>query len=193
MGPRPRNLKDRGLFRRIGFCAAIEDGPALLARRLEADVVQVPCSLLDQRAAQDGVLEAIADIGASVHLSSVFADGLLFAGGEDLPPELASHAQALSRTRRRLAEQRCDPMQAALAYALSLKGVDKVVASVASAAELRAILAAAHAPCPNLDWSGPWRLRRRRPSPPTPAPGSVAQPDPDVAGQSRLRHNPADC
>ena len=44
-------------------------------------------------------------------------------------------------------------MQAALAYALSLKGVDKVVASVASAAELRAILAAAHAPCPNLDWS----------------------------------------
>ena len=53
----------------------------------------------------------------------------------------------------RLAEQRCDPMQAALAYALSLKGVDKVVASVASAAELRAILAAAHAPCPDLDWS----------------------------------------
>ena len=44
-------------------------------------------------------------------------------------------------------------MQAALGYALSLKGVDKVVASVASAAELRAILAAAHAPCPNLDWA----------------------------------------
>ncbi|ASE39074.1 aldo/keto reductase [Brevundimonas vesicularis] len=150
---RARSLKDRGLFRRIGFCATIEDGPALLARRLEADVVQVPCSLLDQRAAQDGVLEAIADTGASVHLSSVFAGGLLFAGGDDLPAELASHAQALSRTRRRLAEQRCDPMQAALGYALALPGVDKVVASVASAAELRAILAAAHAPCPNLDWA----------------------------------------
>lgn len=150
---RMRSLKDKGLFRAIGFCAAIEDGPALLARRLEADVVQVPGSLLDQRAAQDGVLEAIAETGAAVHLSSVFAGGVLFAGGEDLPPELADHAQALSRTRRRLAERRCDPMQAALGYALSLKGVDKVVASVASAAELRAILAAAHAPCPDLDWA----------------------------------------
>ncbi len=150
---RMQALKQRGLFRRIGFCATIEDGPALLARRLEPDVVQIGCSLLDQRAAQDGVLDELAGMGVDVHLSSVFANGLLFAGGEDLPPEMAGHAQGLSRTRRRLAEMRCDPMQAALGYALSLKGVAMVVASVASAAELRAILAAAHAPCPNLDWA----------------------------------------
>jgi aryl-alcohol dehydrogenase-like predicted oxidoreductase len=48
---------------------------------------------------------------------------------------------------------RCDPMQAALGYALSLNSVAMVVTSVASAAELRAILAAAHAPCPRLDWA----------------------------------------
>lgn len=149
---RMQSLKQRGLFRRIGFCAAVEDGPALLARRLEPDVVQIGCSLLDQRAAQDGVLDELAGLGVSIHLSSVFANGLLFAGGEDLPPHMAGHAQGLSRTRRRLAEMRCDPMQAALGYALSLKSVAMIVASVASAAELRAILAAAHAPCPNLDW-----------------------------------------
>lgn len=150
---RLQKLKDRGLYRSIGFCAALEDQPEVLARRLGADVVQLPCNLLDQRAVRENVLDAIKDAGAAVHLSSVFAGGLLFAGGDDLPPELAEHAQALSRTRRRLAEQRCDPMQAALGYALSLKTVDKIVASVASAAELRAILAAAHAPCPDLDWS----------------------------------------
>ncbi len=43
-------LKDRGLYRRIGFCATIEDGPALLARRFQPDVVQLGCNLLDQRA-----------------------------------------------------------------------------------------------------------------------------------------------
>ncbi|WP_307417616.1 aldo/keto reductase [Brevundimonas nasdae] len=150
---RLQKLKDRGLYRSIGFCASLEDQPAMLARRLNADVVQLPCNLLDQRAVRENVLDAVKDAGAAVHLSSVFAGGLLFAGGDDLPPELAEHAQALSRTRRRLAEQRCDPMQAALGYALSLKAVDKIVASVASAAELRAILAAAHAPCPDLDWS----------------------------------------
>lgn len=146
-------LKDRGLFRRIGFRASLEDGPALLARRLQPDVVQLDCNLLDQRALRDGALAEVAAAGAAVHLSSIFAGGLLFAGGEDLPPHLAGHALALSRTRRRLAEQRCDPMQGALAFAFSLEGVEKVIASVASAAELRAILAAAHAPCPNIDWA----------------------------------------
>lgn len=146
-------LKDRGLFRRIGFRASLEDGPALLARRLQPDVVQLDCNLLDQRALRDGALAEVAAAGAAIHLSSIFAGGLLFAGGEDLPPHLAGHALALSRTRRRLAEQRCDPMQGALAFAFSLEGVEKVIASVASAAELRAILAAAHAPRPNIDWA----------------------------------------
>ena len=74
-------------------------------------------------------------------------------GTEGLPPEMAQHAHALSRTRRRLAEARVDPMQATLAYVMGLKEASAVVASVASAAELRAVLAAAHAPMPDLDWS----------------------------------------
>lgn len=146
-------LRDRGLFRRIGFCAAIEDGPALLARRLQPDVVQIPCNLLDQRAHRDGVLDELAALDVDVHLSSVFAGGYLFIGGDALPPELQAHAHALSRVRRRLAEARVDPMQATLAYALSLPQASRVIASVASAAELRALLAAAQAPTPDLDWA----------------------------------------
>lgn len=146
-------LKDRGLFKRIGFCAGVEDGPALLARRLNPDVVQIPCNLLDQRAARSGVLAELRALDVAVHLSSVFARGVLFMGTEALPPEMAQHAHALSRTRRRLAEARVDPMQATLAYVMGLKEASAVVASVASAAELRAVLAAAHAPMPDLDWS----------------------------------------
>ena len=150
---RLQGLKARGLYRRIGVCATLADGPALLARRLQPDVVQIGCNLLDQRADQDGTLAAIAGSGAEIHLSSVFAGGLLFAGGDSLPASWAGQAMALSRTRRRLAEQRCDPMQAALAYAFQLPGVTRVITSIASSAELRAVLAAAHAPCPKLDWS----------------------------------------
>lgn len=146
-------LKDRDLFKRIGFCAGVEDGPALLARRLNPDVVQIPCNLLDQRAARSGVLAELRALDVAVHLSSVFARGVLFMGTEALPPEMAQHAHALSRTRRRLAEARVDPMQATLAYVMGLKEASAVVASVASAAELRAVLAAAHAPMPDLDWS----------------------------------------
>jgi D-threo-aldose 1-dehydrogenase len=149
---RMRALKDRGLFRRIGFCATVEDGPALLARRFQPDVVQLPCNLLDQRVHRTGILDEIADLGADIHLSSVFAGGLMFMSGDALPADMAHHAPQLSRIRRRLAEARVDPMQATLAYTLGLPQVAAVVASAASAAELRAVVAAAHAPAPGLDW-----------------------------------------
>ena len=149
---RLKALKDRGLFKRIGFCARMEDGPTLLARRFEPDLVQLPCNLFDQRPVSEGVIGDLAVLGVDVHISSVFARGLLFASRENLPDHLAEHGAALSRTRRRLAEARVDPMQAALAFALGLPPVSAVIASVASAAELRAILAAAHAPRPDLDW-----------------------------------------
>jgi aryl-alcohol dehydrogenase-like predicted oxidoreductase len=44
-------------------------------------------------------------------------------------------------------------MQATLAYAMGLPEVSAVVASIASAAELRAVIAAAHAQTPALDWA----------------------------------------
>ncbi|WP_235561362.1 aldo/keto reductase [Brevundimonas sp. Root1279] len=150
---RLEGLKTRGLFKRIGFRARLEDGPALLARRFQPDVVQLPLNLLDQRAQRTGVLAELAGLGVSVHADSIFADGALFISGEALPPEMARHAHALSRIRRRLAEARLDPMQAALAYAHGLPEVSAAIASVASSAELRAVIAAANAPTPDLDWS----------------------------------------
>jgi aryl-alcohol dehydrogenase-like predicted oxidoreductase len=150
---RARALKDRGLYRRIGFLATMEDGPVLLARRFQPDVIQIPCNILDQRPVVEGVLSDLAGLGVEIHASSVFARGLLFANRETLPPALSGYGVALSRTRRRLAEARVDPMQAALAFCLNLPPVGAVIASVASAAEMRAVLAAAHAPSPDLDWS----------------------------------------
>lgn len=146
-------LKDRGLYRRIGFCASVEDGPALLARRFQPDIVQLKCNLLDQRAQHSGALSELASLDVTVHASSILADGLLFMNSEALPPEMHRYAPTLSRIRRRLAEARVDPMQATLAYALGLPEVSAVVASVASAAELRAVVAATHAPTPALDWA----------------------------------------
>jgi D-threo-aldose 1-dehydrogenase len=138
---RLERLKAQGLYRRIGLCAGPEDAPGLLSRRFTPDVVRVPCNLLDQRALHGGALENLVEAGIEVQVSAVFAHGLLFAGGD----AGVGHTPGLSRTRRRLAEARLDPMQAALAFGLSLPGAPTLVVSCASAAELRAMLAAVHA------------------------------------------------
>jgi aryl-alcohol dehydrogenase-like predicted oxidoreductase len=150
---RLEKLKGEGLYKRIGVSARGSDAPALIARRFRPDLIQLPCSLLDQRLVRDGVLATIAGLGVEVQIRSVFLNGLLFMPREALPPALADAGPRLSRIRRVLAESGADPLQAALAFARSRPEVSVVIVGVGSAAELRAVLAAAHAPTPDLDWS----------------------------------------
>jgi aryl-alcohol dehydrogenase-like predicted oxidoreductase len=160
MGPEGRllwatleKLKDEGLYQKIGVSVGASDEPVHLARRFRPDLIQISCSMLDQRAARTGVLSALKDLGAEVQLRSIFLRGLLFLPREALPRAIADAGPALSRVRRILAECGADPLQAALAYAFSRTEASSVIVGVASAAELRAILAAAAAPAPDLDWS----------------------------------------
>jgi aryl-alcohol dehydrogenase-like predicted oxidoreductase len=150
---RLERLKDEGFFQRLGVRAGPEDEPALLARRFRPDLMQISAGLLDQRLVADGAIEAIADLGVEVHLRSPFTHGVLFTPREALAAPLQAVGPRLSRIRRLLAEAGADPLQAALAFARSRPGVSSVIVGVASPAELRAVLAAASAPPPKLDWS----------------------------------------
>ena len=144
-------LKDEGVVGAVGIAACVCDDPAALARRFRPDLMQLPLSLLDQRLLVSGVLDELAGRGVELHLRSVFLHGLLFFDGaqDGAATPLSPH---ISRLRRVLAEAGADPMQAALAFALSRPQAAKVVVGVGSAAELRAVLRAADARGPALDW-----------------------------------------
>jgi aryl-alcohol dehydrogenase-like predicted oxidoreductase len=150
---RARGLKDAGLVDAIGISACVCDDPVGLARRFKPDLMQLPASLLDQRLVVDGALGDIAALGVEIHLRSVFMQGLLFLASHDLPPDVSELTPGLSRIRLALAEAGADPLQAALAFALSRREVSTIILGVASPLELRAVLAAAAAPAPALDWS----------------------------------------
>jgi aryl-alcohol dehydrogenase-like predicted oxidoreductase len=147
-----KRLRDEGLFARIGVSAYAEDDPLGLARRFRPDVMQVPTSLLDQRLIADGTLAEVAALGVEIQLHSIFLQGLLFVPRYGLPRELADAGPSLSRIRRTIAEAGADPLQAALSFALARPEASTVVVGVATAAELQAIVAAAAAPPPALDW-----------------------------------------
>ena len=150
---RLKRLKDQGLFERIGVSCEATDAPALLARRYKPDIVQVPVSLLDQRLVRDGSLDRLAEQGVEVHARSVFSKGLLFLPRSALPSDLMDLGPRLSLIRRRMAEAGADPLHAALSYVQHMEAVSKVMVGVASAAELRAVLAAAERPKPKVDFS----------------------------------------
>ena len=151
---RLQRLKDEGLFDRIGVSAQVGDDPLGIARRFKPDLMQLPASLLDQRLIADGQLCDIAELGVEIHLRSVFLQGLLFMPRDGLPTALAEAGPRLSRIRRMIAEAGADPLHAAIAFALSRPEASAVIVGVTTAAELRAVLAAANAPSPHLDWAG---------------------------------------
>ncbi|MDB5458000.1 MAG: aldo/keto reductase [Caulobacter sp.] len=145
-------LRDEGLFARIGVAAHASDDPVGVARRFKPDILQAPASLLDQRLLADGSLARIAELGVEVQLRSIFLNGLLFLPPDRVPAQLKGASGRLSRVRRMIAEGRSDPLQAALGFALSRPEASAVLVGVTSAAELSAVVAAASSPPPDLDW-----------------------------------------
>jgi aryl-alcohol dehydrogenase-like predicted oxidoreductase len=149
---RLKDLREAGLFARIGISAYVSDDPAGLARRFKPDLIQAPASLLDQRLLTDGSLARVRDMGVAVHLRSIFLNGLLFLPPDRVPSQIRGAAARLSRARRLIAEGRSDPLQAALGFALSRPEANAVIVGAATAAELTAVLRAAASPPPDLDW-----------------------------------------
>jgi len=148
---RLQQLRDEGLFDKIGVSVHASDDPVGIARRYKPDIVQAPASLLDQRLLVDGALAEISDMGVEVQLRSIFLNGLLFLPPDRIPSPASG---SISRVRRLIAEGRSDPLQAALGFALSRKEATAVLVGVTSAAELSAVVAAAASPPPDLDWEG---------------------------------------
>jgi aryl-alcohol dehydrogenase-like predicted oxidoreductase len=148
------DLKDQGLFSHVGVAAMASDDPVGIARRFHPDIVQAPASLLDQRLLVSGALAEIAGMGIEVQMRSIFMQGLLFLPPDRAPAGMKDAASSLSRVRRMIAEGRSDPLQAALAFALSRPEASSVLVGVSSAAELSAVCAAASHPMPELDWQG---------------------------------------
>ncbi len=143
-------LKDEGVVRAVGIAACVCDDPAGLARRFRPDLMQLPLSLLDQRLLANGALDEIAAQGVELHLRAIFLRGLVVF--DDVPGDPFPLSPRISRLRRVLEEAGADPTQAALAFALSRPQASHVVVGVGSPAELRAVVRAAVAPGPDLDW-----------------------------------------
>jgi aryl-alcohol dehydrogenase-like predicted oxidoreductase len=152
MWDRLKKLREEGLIERVGVSVFASDEPVGLVRRFRPDLIQAPVSLLDQRLIVSGALNEIAGMGVEVHLRSIFLQGLLFLPPDHMPQSLRSSAGPLSRVRRLIAEGRSDPLQAALGFALSRPEADSVIVGAANLGELTAVIAAAAAPPPDLDW-----------------------------------------
>jgi aryl-alcohol dehydrogenase-like predicted oxidoreductase len=146
-----RQLKNEGVFRKIGISVYVADDPAALAERFRPDVMQLPFSLLDQRLLLDGTLAQLQALGVEIHARSLFLQGLLFM--EELPPKLRHATPYLTHVRKSLKDAKIAPLAAALGFVLARQEIAFGLVGVTSSKELDEIIAAARQPLPALDWA----------------------------------------
>ncbi|MBJ6109865.1 aldo/keto reductase [Hymenobacter sp. BT523] len=136
-----QEARHAGLVQRIGLSLYHPQEAAwVLETGLDADLVQVPFNVLDQRFGP--LLPALARRGVEVHVRSAFLQGLLLRDPAALPPFFAPLAPKLTRLRR-LAQDANVPLPALLLqFAAFAPGVARLVVGVDSAANLQENVAA---------------------------------------------------
>ena len=155
-------LRGAGSVAQVG--ASVYTGPEIdaLLKRHPLQLVQVPLNALDQRLVRSGHLTRLKSAGIEVHVRSVFLQGLLLmeparlSNGHFEPARGALGAfQSAARSAGR------SPLQAAVAYAMSVPEVDVAIFGVTSATQFAEILAAATTELPE-DWYAPFALEDER-------------------------------
>jgi aryl-alcohol dehydrogenase-like predicted oxidoreductase len=139
-------LKSEGLVAKIGYSVYSPDEFDALAKSFRPDLVQAPYNVFDRRLETSGWLARLKDIGSEVHTRSAFLQGLLLFPRGRWPKTFQPWRDLLERWHDWCEMRGLTPMQAALAHAQGLPGVDRVVVGVDNAAQLQKIVQA---------WRGP--------------------------------------
>lgn len=135
-------LKSRGWIRSTGVSIYDPGELDLLWGVWRTDIVQAPFNVLDRRLVSSGWLARLSKHGVRVHLRSLFLQGLLLMPPSQRPAWFASWRELLDRWSSWCSEHSVPPLQAALACARRLTGVERLVVGVDSVTQLQEVLAA---------------------------------------------------
>ncbi len=141
-----------GQVRRLGVSVYDRAELDAVSARFPLALVQLPLNALDQRLDRDGTMARLAAAGIAVHVRSVFLQGLLLGDPTAAPPGPAAAAPFLRRWHAAVAAAGTTAEAAALAYAATRPGVERVVIGVHSRAHLAAAVTA-FAARPVLEWA----------------------------------------
>lgn len=137
-----KTIKDSGKAKSIGVSIYAPTELNILWPVFVPDLVQAPLNILDQRLIQSGWLTKLRACGVRVHTRSTFLQGLLLMDQVNRPSYFHPWQQILDEWAEWCATNQCSTLEAALGFALSQNGVEKVIIGVDTVNQLESILQA---------------------------------------------------
>lgn len=141
-------MKEAGFASGIGVSVYSPDDLDAVEARLPCTLVQLPCSVIDQRFVRSGCIRRLHATGVEVHARSIFLQGLLLMPADRRPPFFERWASLWQSWDAWRAHSGQSALQGCLAFALAVPGVSRIVVGIDEVDQLREIVSAASGPLP---------------------------------------------
>ena len=112
--------KETGIIKYLGVSVYLPDEARKALEHADIEVVEVPCSLWDQRMLREGIFELAKKKGKLCFVRSIYLQGLLLLRPEEVAEKLSVAEEASRKWHRLAAERHLAPEQLSICFGLSL-------------------------------------------------------------------------
>lgn len=131
-----KKLKDEGQINKIGVSVYNNNEIEELLEVEDIEVIQLPFNMLDNDNYHGTILKRAKEKGKTMHIRSVFLQGLFFKGINNIPVSLKSLIPQLSYIKTLAEEYHLSIQQMALGYSMSKEYIDGVLIGIESVDQL---------------------------------------------------------
>jgi aryl-alcohol dehydrogenase-like predicted oxidoreductase len=135
-------LKRLGRVKKIGVSVYTPQHAMQIIDKYPIDIMQFPCSVLDQRFIHDGIVQKLADKNIEAHARSIFLQGLVFMDLDTLDKYFAPVKQTLQHLHNTADRMGVSVLKIAIEYVKSLDNIDRIIIGVNNAEQLNDIFQA---------------------------------------------------
>jgi aryl-alcohol dehydrogenase-like predicted oxidoreductase len=135
-----RRLQDDGIVVKIGISAYDPDLIDLISSKFKIDIVQAPFNVFDTRMSDSGCFSRLKNVGVEVHARSIFLQGLLLLGANQIPSQFMRWSPIFQAWHKWLEETNVTALSACVSFALKASEIDRIIVGVESASQLQEII-----------------------------------------------------
>ena len=135
-----KNLKERGLIKRFGISIYDEKDLEEVSLK-DLEVIQMPISIYDQRLLKKDFIKKLQDNNISIHVRSIFLQGLLLQKSEDWPKSIEKKfIQHHQNYEKEVYKQNLTLLDSSISFIKNLEFPELILFGITNISELNAFL-----------------------------------------------------
>ncbi len=135
-----KNIKEEGYVKNIGYSLYNVQELNVLFLKYKPDIVQIPCSIFDQRFLNSGWIQKLYDENVLIFIRSIFLQGLLLLPSHKLPNHFLRWKPLWIKFDNWLFNNNLSALEACLNFYLNDKRIFKIIVGIENSTQLKEIL-----------------------------------------------------